>query len=519
MIYHTLLVILGSFFGFANPFWQLPALALLVPGGLYLLGLSAQSPGQAMRRGWVAGGLGASASLYWVAVPVHDFAYIPWALAAPCAVLLGMTLGFFSGVFSMACRHVARRLPLLPAALFAGTVWGLLEAAKGYALTGFPWLVLPAAFAPWPLLIQGLSTVGSWGLAGVLAMAAASWAHGRWIKHALGASALPGALLGLLLMAGLFLHGVAVLQEPQTSDGTAIVAVVQGNVDQSVKWNEAYQQETIDRYVSLSRSLATQHASAPPKVILWPETSMPFYFQEPGEPSQQVRSLAADLGVPVLLGAPGYDRDPQSSQYRFYNRAYLLGKDGAIQSYYEKEHLVPFGEYIPFGKHFSFLKKLVEGPGDFAPGQLVAPLQLGHLSMGVLICYETIFPELAQKRVAEGANVLVNLSNDAWFGKTAAPTQHLHLAVLRAVEQRRSVVRATNTGISAVIMPTGVVRSPTRLFETAVFAMETDLMTSHTRYHVWHYVILPGMAVLSIVCYLWSRIAPSRVPSKTPRYS
>lgn len=518
MIYHSLLVLLGSFFGFANPIEQFPPAALLVPGGLYLLGLGAQSPGQAMRRGWVAGGLGAGASLYWVAVPVHDYAYVPWALAAPCAVLLGMTLGFFSGLYSMACQHVSRRLPLLPAALFAGMVWGLLEAAKGHALTGFPWLVLPAAFAPWPLLIQGLSTVGSWGLAGVLAMAAASWAHGRWLKHGVGASALPGAFLGLVVMAALFLHGVAVLQEPQTSDGTAQVAVVQGNVDQSVKWNEAYQQETIDRYVSLSRSLVTQHAQTPPKVLLWPETSMPFYFQEPGDASQQVRSLAADLGVPVLLGAPGYDRDLDSNHYRFFNRAYLLGADGAIQSYYEKEHLVPFGEYIPFGKHLTFLKKLVEGPGDFTPGAQVAPLRLGHLSMGVLICYETIFPELAQKRVAQGANVLVNLSNDAWFGKTAAPTQHLHLAVLRAVEQRRSVVRATNTGISAVIRPTGVIRTPTRLFETTVFAVETELMASHTLFHRWHNAILPVMAGLSIICYLWSRIAPSRAPSKSARY-
>ncbi|GAB7080533.1 apolipoprotein N-acyltransferase [Megalodesulfovibrio paquesii] len=519
MIFLTLLIIFGSFFGFANPVGQLPALALFVPGGLYLLALSAETPWQAFRRGCLASGLAASASLYWVAVPVHDFAYVPWVLAAPCAVLLGMTLGFFGGVFCLACQHVSRRLPLLPASVFAGAVWGLLEAAKGYALTGFPWLVLPAAFAPWPLLIQGLSSVGSWGLAGVLAMAAAAWAHGRWVKQTTGAPSLPGAFLSFLVLAGLFLHGVIVLQEPQVSDGTALLGVVQGNVDQSVKWNEAYQQETIDRYVALSRALANQTKPAAPAVLLWPETAMPFYFQEPGDASRQVRSVASDLGVALLLGAPGYDRDPESTQYRFFNRAYLVGQDGEIRSYYEKEHLVPFGEYIPFGKELSFLKKLVEGPGDFTRGQQVGPLQLNQLAMGVLICYETIFPELAQRRVDQGANVLVNISNDAWFGKTAAPTQHLHLAVLRAVEQRRTVVRATNTGISAVIKPTGVVREPTRLFETVVFAAEADLMTSRTRYHAWFARILPIMAALGMVCYLWSRIAPSRTPSKGTRYS
>lgn len=518
MLLHSLLVLLGSFFGFANPVYHMPPLALLVPAGLYLLGVTAERPALAFRRGWLFGGLGASTALYWVAVPIHDHAFVPWALAVPCAVLLGMTLGFFSGLYAMACQHVAKRLPMLPAALFAGCVWGLLEAAKGYALTGFPWLVLPVAFAPWTLLIQGAAYIGSWGLAGVLAMAAVCWAHGRWQKSRHNGSALPGAFVGGAILTGLLLHGVFILQEPATNDGLLQVAVVQGNVDQSVKWNEAYQQETIDRYASLSRESAMT-ANATPKVIFWPETAMPFYFQEDTPSSRQVRALATDLGAGILLGAPGYDRNPETNQYRFYNRAYLVPPGSAGLTYYEKEHLVPFGEYIPYADIITFLDKIVEGPSDFTPGERVAPLWLDQVSMGVLICYETIFPELAYKRVAQGASVLVNISNDAWFGKTSAPTQHLHLAVLRAVEQRRSVIRATNTGISAIIEPSGVIKLDTGLFETATFAYSVTLKRGKSQYHVWADGILPVMAALGMLCFLWSRIGPARAPSKVKQYS
>lgn len=518
MIFSTLLVILGCFFGFANPVVQLPLAALLAPAGLHLLGLDAERGGQAFRRGWIAGGLGSSAALYWVALPVHDYGYLPWALAVPCAMLLGFALGFFHGLFSYAVFKVARRLPLVPAGVLAGCAWGLLEAARGHALTGFPWLVLPAAFAPWPLCIQGLSVVGAWGLAALMAMAACWQAHGAWRRRVFGASALPGLVLAILALGAIFGHGLATLQARLVYEDMALVGVVQGNVDQSVKWNEAYQQETIDRYVSLTRAAAGRMQPATADVILWPETAMPFYLQENSPASRQVRSLAQDLATPLVVGAPGYERPDgavDERQYRFFNRAYLIDRTGEFLSAYDKEHLVPFGEYIPYGDYLKFLEKMVEGPGDFTPGVRTAPLSLGRLSLGMLVCYETIFPELAQKRVADGATLLVNISNDAWFGNSSAPMQHLHLAVLRAVEQRRTLVRATNTGVSAVILPTGVVNATTRLFETAVFHQEAPLSSEFSQYHRWHDMILPCLGGLGMLCFLWSRLVPSREPPRS----
>jgi len=177
-----------------------------------------------------------------------------------------------------------------------------------------------------------------------------------------------------------------------------------------------------------------------------------------------------------------------------HNRACLVDAEGSLDGYYDKEHLVPFGEYVPLKDTLFFLSKLVHGIGDFAPGKAEKPLKNGNLALGVLICYETIFPELAQDRVAAGANLLVNISNDAWFGRSAAPRQHLHLSLLRAVEQERWLARATNTGISAVVDPRGRIVRQSGLFTAEVVAGEVGLATRRSPFHRAAVVIGPLLA-------------------------
>lgn len=466
-----LLSCLGAWLGFANPLAHLPALVLLLPGALAWIGLHADTPRLAFRQGWRAGWLAYAGSLYWVALPVHDFGPLPWFLAAPCPLLLAAVLGLYPALFSLGLRLAGRDLswPLL--GLFAAGLWGSLEHLRGAALTGFPWLVLPSALAPWPFAIQAAALVGANGLAGLLAGAAVLALRGRALS--------PPRLAALLLLGLLALHGTMRLDTPPARVGAARLALIQGNVDQAHKWDPAWQDETLRRYLELS----TQEAAKGADLVVWPETAMPFFFQDAIPLSLLVRDRMRSLGVPLLAGSPAYTRSAGGSGYILHNRAYLLDSRAITLGHYDKEHLVPFGEYVPLGGLLGFLPKLVQGIGEFEPGREQPPLAAGNLALGVLICYETIFPELAQDRVERGANLLLNISNDAWFGRSAAPTQHLHLSVLRAVEQNRWLARATNTGITALIDARGRVLDRTGLFETRSLAGEVGLIRETTPFH------------------------------------
>jgi apolipoprotein N-acyltransferase len=197
--------------------------------------------------------------------------------------------------------------------------------------------------------------------------------------------------------------------------GSALIAVIQGNIDQAIKWNPEYQERTVQTYRRLSLSVSGRK----PDLLVWPETSVPFFFQEPSELGRQVAMLPRETGAPLLFGSPAYKREKGATS--FLNRAYMITPDRALSGFYDKVHLVPFGEYVPLKKLLFFAERLVVSAGDFASGEKLEPIGPPPLSVGVLICYESIFPELARAHVKKGARVLANLTNDAWFGMTSAP--------------------------------------------------------------------------------------------------
>lgn len=453
----------GLWLGFPNAFVHAPLLALLYPAALCLLGLRARNRSAALRQGWLAGLAGASAALYWLALPVHDVAGLPWPLAVPCAMAVGAYVGLYGGLYAL-CAHALRRRPPLAAGLALGILWYLLEFLRGSLFTGFPWLTLAAAFAPWPFMIQAAEVCGAYALGGILA-AAACLAVMPMAAHAPGArraAPLAGILL-LVCVAGFGLWRMTPLQPlAPGKDGAFGVVMAEGNIDQNQKWDPVWQQSTVSLYENLSRAGLARYREryplAPPPLLVWPETAMPFYLRTHPVFGPRVRDFARRENAPLLAGAPGVVENSRNS-FLLFNRAYLVKPDGTIEGWYDKMHLVPFGEYLPPLLAFDFLKPLLQGVGDFTPGRTAAPLRVNdNLALGLLICYESIFPELSRRRVADGANVLVNISNDGWFGDSAAPEQHLQLAVLRAVEQRRWLVRGTNTGISAIVDDKGRLR-------------------------------------------------------------
>ena len=475
---------LGALFGYANPWVHFPAAALLLPLSVMWLGLDAPTGKAAFKQAWQAGSLASLACLYWVYWPVAHYGELHWALALPVPVLLAMGMGCYYGLFGLAARLSNRLSPLL-AMLFLGLAWTAMELAQASLLSGFSWLTLSSAFVPWPVVVQSAALVGAYGLSGLLALIVAGLLLSSRSRLCAGLS-----LAAAILILG---HGWHRLSSYAETTPAHAVAIVQGNIDQSIKWDPGYQQATVDKYVAQSRKIA---ASDNPELIVWPETSMPFYFQDSTHLGAPVLELAHTGKAALLLGSPAYDRGGGPSGYTLYNRAFLLTPDAAKPAWYDKEHLVPFGEYMPFASILP-LQKLVSGVGDFAPGKNAQALKSGDLALGVLVCYEAIFADLAQNRVAQGANLLINISNDAWFGDTSAPHQHLQLTALRAIEQDRYIVRSTNTGLSAFIDPLGRIRLAGPQFQELAAAGMVHPHTQLTVYHRLQSMLLLGLGALA----------------------
>lgn len=482
---------LALFLGTPNPLLHLPFFILLYPASLYFAALHSSFP---FRSGWSAGIPGAAAALYWIAVAAHKYGGFPWLLAAPCSLLLGIYVALWGGLFALAMSELSMLSGIRRCAA-AGLLWFLLEWSRGWFFTGFPWLTISSGLAAWPIFIQPVSVLGEYGYSGVLVfltcLLCECWLFLRKGECGKGMAFLGATCVQVMFLAAFGIWRISVLPERLAAEGVPVsLTLVQGSVRQDVKWSPEYQKDTLERYIRLSlegvRAGAASDASTVregdaqfrspaspgmglgggedalllpvvPDLLLWPETAMPFYYPESSH-AGTLRAFVRELGIPLLFGAPGFERGPDGSVSLF-NRAFLLIPEGDA-GHYDKEHLVPFGEYLPPVLDWKIFEPLLQGLGGFVPGTGEPLFELSlagrpAVSMGMLICYEAIFPELARRRTADGAQILLNISNDAWYDRTSAPMQHLQLSLLRAVEQGRYMARATNSGITAFFDPLG----------------------------------------------------------------
>jgi len=259
----------------------------------------------------------------------------------------------------------------------------------------------------------------------------------------------------------------------------AEISVVQGNILQDEKWVPEKKEKTVAVYERLSRLAVAGRTT---ELLVWPETALPFYPQN--DPlSRRVADLVRKENVYLLTGAPTYqvDQSGEKPKVDYFNSALLIDPGGVIVQTYAKQHLVPFGEYVPLRKYLPFLAPLVVNVGDFTAGTSSSPLPLGNdVKLGILICFESIFPEIARNEVAAGANILVNLTNDAWYGRTSAPYQSMAMTVFRAVETKRSLVRAANTGISGFVDPAGNIIEKTDIFVPGAITAQLPVFEKQT---------------------------------------
>jgi len=433
------------------------AWAALVP---LLCALRALPVLPAVLAGILAGFIQHVGLLYWVTHVVVHYGKLPLVLGVPVMMLLALYLSLYTGLFAGGIVFFRERG--IPAVASAPLLWTALEYAKSMLLTGFPWENLAhSQYLNLPI-IQVADVTGSYGVSFLLVLVNAALAAfigtGReGMRKALAGAAAAALLVGLAACYGLWrLSDVTARFDPAPERA---VALIQGNIDQSIKWEPSFQRETLRIY----RDLSFEAARGGARFLIWPETATPFMFQNRDELHDAVAGVAKASGAWLLFGTPSYTR--HEGTLRFQNSAVVLSPAGEIAGAYSKVHLVPYGEYVPLRPLFPFIEKLAVGVGDFLPGSGFEPVEAAEARVGFLICYEGIFAEIGRAYGRGGASLLVNLTNDAWFGMTSAPFQHLSMTVFRAVENRLYVARAANTGVSAVIDATGRITARTGLFE------------------------------------------------------
>jgi apolipoprotein N-acyltransferase len=441
----------------------------LAPFALVPLLIAAAGEARPLRRlllGEAAGIVYWLAICYWIQYVLAQHGGVGEAGGWASFLLFCLLKSIHLGVFALAAGALARTWWAAPA---IAALWVAIERTHGPA--GFAWLALGNAGMDWPLAPRLAPFTGVYGISFLFALfaAVAAQAIRRRPRRELAwlALALPIALLPPL---------------PAAAHQTAASAVVvQPNIPDTADWTEALLASTVDRMATMSLEQARSAGASPPAIVVWPEVPAPFYYFNDTRFRDAAATLARLTGAPFLFGTVG--RTPEGMPL---NSAVLLDRAGNYVERYDKMFLVPFGEFIPPG--FGWIHRITQEVGDYVPGERISVFRLDERRLAAFICYESAFPHLVRRFTAAGAGVLFNLSNDGYFGRSAARRQHLLLVRMRAAENRRWIVRATNDGITASVDPAGNIAASLEPYQSAAgrvpFAWERD-QTFYVRHGDW----------------------------------
>jgi apolipoprotein N-acyltransferase len=425
----------------------------LVPWWLSVRG---EAPHEAFRRTWLFAATFFAGTLYWVVIALHRFGGVDAATSVLLLLLLAAFLATFHAPAAALAAYARDRMRL-PPELSMPVLWAGAEWLRASLFTGFPWSNL--GYTQWRVLpvAQIADLTGVHGVAAlVVAVNVAIAEIAVRAPRARRRLAVAAAMLALAMVYGA--SRIRDVDADRAARPLVRVALVQGNVSQDQKHDEG----EADRIRAIYAGQLEAAEASLPDLVVWPEAAIPGGIH--------VRSAwlpDADLPAPnstwLLAGtATWWD---ENGERLAHNSALLVAPGRRIAASYHKSHLVPFGEYVPWKRLFFFARKLTRYSGDFRPGTDPSPLPFPKARLGVLICYEDVFPDPARAETAAGADLLVNVTNDAWYGRSSAPWQHLSMSVFRAIETRRAVLRSTQTGVTAEIDSSGRLRRATALFE------------------------------------------------------
>ncbi len=431
------------------------------------------SPLKAGLWGLVAGTLYHLFLVYWVTISMETYGGLQPLISWPALLLLALYMALYFAVFCYLISKTKDRINLL---WLSPLLWVSLDYIRGLLLTGFPWMDFGYSQYNYPALIQTADLTGHHGITFILVLTNAILAQfciaRQWFRHN---KIQVGAAMALLAIS--FSYSGArfyqVKEDMQTSPALK-VAVIQANIDQALKWQKGQKKISLESHLQLTRAARKDNDAA---LVIWPETALAFYPSHDPLMGHVEKETVHSAPFHLLTGAPYVLR--QKTGYAYYNSAMLLKPHGKTEIYF-KQHLVPFGEYIPMRTILPIPKPIVESMGDFSAGTSSSPLDMGVAKIGALICIEAIYPDLARRETFQGATLLANITNDAWFGASSAPVQHLAMAIFRTIENKRSMARAANTGISALILPTGEVLQKTGLFQQGYLSASLPLLSTTT---------------------------------------
>jgi apolipoprotein N-acyltransferase len=420
-------------------------------------------------------------TLYWITRVMAVYGGLTGWVAVLVNALLVAYLALFPGLFAV----VMRRLLVVYGArahIAAPMVWVATELGRRHLFGGFPWVLLGYSQATTLPVAQLASLFGVYGVSALVVSvsAAASFCATTSSRRDRGKAA--GAV-ALLLVAVVVWGSRRAARAEWTRAGEPLqVGLIQGNVDVSERVDSGRGASIFQNYLRMTR----QAIGAGAELVVWPESSTPFAFDEDPDSAAQVRTLARQARVPILLGSDEFEWRAVDSRRvvdRSFNSAFLVRADGSTGGVYRKIHLVPFGEYVPLKRLLFFAAPLVEAVGSgFDAGEDATLLPVGGHRISVAICYEIVYPDLVRQFVRGGSELLTTITNDAWFGATSAPYQHFAQASMRAIEEGRYLVRSANTGISGIVDPYGRILAQTDIFRPAVVVGPVRFLQEWTIY-------------------------------------
>jgi apolipoprotein N-acyltransferase len=466
--------------------WEPAAWFALVP--LLVTALGAR-PRAAFGWGWLHGLTFFLVLLRWLDFTIATYSEIPWPLTWGPLVLLAGWCGLFTAAVSGLVSLVGRRCSPAWGLAVAPCLWIGGEWLRGHLFSGFPWGTLGySQYRMLPVIqvaeLGGVHAV-SFVLVAVNAALTGTLVLGR-------GRALAGAGLAAVLLAAVLGFGEVRLHEaPRPAE--ARIALIQAAIEQPLKFDPDHARAVLDTYLELTRQAGAAH----PDLIVWPETAAPTVLRRDAGLLRTLRALAGDLHTSLLIGSVDV---LDGAPLRLSNAAFLVTERG-IEARYDKIHLVPFGEYVPLSGVIGFVRGWAEFIAELEPGTRAVVFAGPPAPFGVVICYEGIFPDLFREFVNNGARVMVNMTNDGWFGRTSGPEQHLTMYPFRAVEHRIAVVRAANTGVSAFIAPTGQIVRHLGLFQRDVLVDAVPLRqgrTLYTRLGDWVAWLSLGLAAATV---------------------
>ena len=440
-----------------------------------------RSLARAFVLGLTAGLVYFTGTLYWITRVMVVYGDLQTWVAVLVNALLIAYLALFPALFAV----VMRRLLIVygPRVLMAAPlVWVATELGRTHVFGGFPWVLLGYSQATTLPVAQLASILGVYGVSALVASVSAAVAVSVATRSIGDRGAAMGSVAVVLLAVTAWGSSRASRAELTRVGEPLQVGLIQGNIDQSDKNLAGRAASIFQDYLRMTR----QAIGAGAELVMWPESSAPFMFNEDRPAAEQVRTLARQARVPILLGSDEVEWRDQNGRKvpdKYYNSAFVVSPDGTTAGVYRKIHLVPFGEYVPLKGLLFFAAPLVEAVGaGFVGGSEATLLPVGGHSISVAICYEIVYPELVRQFVKGGSELLTTITNDAWFGATSAPYQHFTQASMRAIENGRYLVRSANTGISGIVDPYGRVLAQTDIFQPAVIVSSVRFLDASTIY-------------------------------------